>query len=108
MTAGCVTWSHLGLQPHMLIGDLDSVTLEDVHRLETAGCAVIKFPAEKDETDFELALDWAVRQDLHEIVVVGALGGRLDQTLANLFLLGWELLAGCQVSLISDDLHRDI
>jgi len=93
----------LGLQPKVLIGDLDSITTEEVHRLEKAGCTVLKFAVEKDETDFELALDWAVRQGFSEILVLGALGGRLDQTLANLFLLGWERLAGCQVSLVSED-----
>jgi thiamine pyrophosphokinase len=42
---------------------------------------------DKDETDLELALHYACTSGYREILVVGALGGRLDQTLGNLSLL---------------------
>ena len=85
------------LAPDLLIGDLDSVSAEDVDRMMSAGVAVKRFPAEKNETDLELALSAAVDAGYDVIRVIGALGGRLDQTLGNLFLLMLPELKNCDV-----------
>lgn len=77
----------LGLKPHLLIGDLDSLSPDEVAALQNSGVQMERHPAEKDETDLELALQHAVRQGFQSIRIVAALGGRLDQTLANLALL---------------------
>lgn len=77
----------LGLVPHLLIGDLDSVSPEDLVDMRSRGVEIRKYPAEKDETDFELALQYALNLDPDEILVVAGLGGRLDQTIGNIFLL---------------------
>jgi thiamine pyrophosphokinase len=77
----------LGLKPHLLVGDLDSVNPADLPALENAGVIIRRFPVDKDETDLELAILTAIEQDCRSILLVGALGGRLDQTLGNLFLL---------------------
>jgi thiamine pyrophosphokinase len=77
----------LGVAPAVLIGDLDSIpdgTLSDP-RLATA--RILQFPPDKDQTDLELALDYAVAEDYSRILILGGLGGRTDQTLANLSLL---------------------
>jgi thiamine pyrophosphokinase len=77
----------LGLSPAAVIGDLDSLSAADRPRLEAAGTRLIEHRRDKDETDLELALDFAAEQGCAAIVIVAALGGRLDQTLANLALL---------------------
>ena len=89
----------LGLLPTVVIGDLDSLLPEDRLQLEAAGSRLLEYPREKDETDLELALRYAVEQGFHTVVVVGALGGRLDQTLGNLALLTAPSLAGLDVCL---------
>jgi len=76
----------LGLTPSVIIGDLDSVPI-DVRTLISSGTQIFQFPREKDGTDLELALNYAVEHGYREIVIVGALGARLDQTLGNLALL---------------------
>jgi len=76
----------LGLRPSLIIGDLDSVTF-DLEGLARAGTRIIQHPKDKNETDLELALEQAVELGHREIVILGALGGRLDQTLGNLSLL---------------------
>ena len=78
---------YLALAPHVLIGDLDS--LDDATR---AWCAharaeTIQHPRAKNETDLELALDLAMTRGATEITLLGALGGRFDQMLANVLLL---------------------
>ncbi len=77
----------LGLTPHVVIGDLDSITSEVREFFSDRGTQFILHPRDKDETDLELALEHAVRKDAEEILLLGILGGRFDQTLANLFLL---------------------
>ena len=77
----------LGLLPSIVIGDLDSLTTEDRRRLEESGVEIRQYPRDKNDTDLALALHYAVEAGYREILVVAALGGRLDQTLANLSLL---------------------
>jgi len=76
----------LGLVPVVVIGDFDSLSAEELSRLEPNGTQVIHYPARKDYTDLELALQHAVSLEADEILVFGALGARWDQTLANLLL----------------------
>ena len=77
----------LGLVPHSIVGDLDSISI-DLQPLIDKGVQVVKFSADKDETDLELAIDHALKFAPHQIVIVAALGNRLDQTLGNIGLIG--------------------
>ncbi len=77
----------LGLTPHLIVGDLDSITDWERKIMETAGVEMIRFSRDKNETDLELAIQHAVEMQPEQIVIVGALGGRLDQTLGNIALL---------------------
>ncbi|MCI0477771.1 MAG: thiamine diphosphokinase [Anaerolineales bacterium] len=78
---------YLALAPHVLIGDLDS--LDDATRAwcMQARVETIQHPRTKDETDLELALDLAITRGATKITLLGALGGRFDQMLANVLLL---------------------
>lgn len=73
--------------PDLLVGDLDSIEPQAVAQLEAQGVEICRFPVKKDETDLELALRIALKRGAVSIRIVGALGGRLDQTLGNIFLL---------------------
>jgi thiamine pyrophosphokinase len=77
----------LGLFPTIIIGDLDSLTQDERQRLDEKGVEFRQFSRDKDETDLELAFEYAYGAGYREIMVVGAQGGRLDQTVANLSLL---------------------
>lgn len=73
-----------GIEPHVVIGDLDS--LSSVAATERT--RVERHPRDKDQTDTELAIDRAIAAGADEIVLLGALGGpRLDHALANALLL---------------------
>lgn len=85
--AGAAAFLRLGIKPDVLLGDFDSLPGADVEVLIRDGVEFLRFPAEKDQTDLELALDWAAGQGIKEVRVWGALGGRLDHTLANVGLL---------------------
>lgn len=89
----------LDLHLDAVVGDLDSLDPGLRAALDAAGARLETRPAHKDETDLELALLDAARQGAEHIVVLGALGGRLDMTLANLLLLLHPQLAGIRIDL---------
>jgi thiamine pyrophosphokinase len=93
--------SDCGIKVDTLIGDLDS--LADPTHLEERfpGLEVLQFPEDKDWTDLELAIDWALKQSPTSILVYGAAGGRIDHTMANLALLEKGLHSGIPIELIS-------
>jgi thiamine pyrophosphokinase len=77
----------LGLTPHLVIGDMDSINKGEWQDFEKSGVSVELFPQDKNETDLELAIHRALELDAEEVIIIGALGGRLDQTLGNIALL---------------------
>ncbi|MBE9474025.1 MAG: thiamine diphosphokinase, partial [Chloroflexi bacterium] len=77
----------LGLRPATVIGDMDSISSTLLNDLKTQGTQMIVYPRDKDQTDLELALTFAVQSGVQEVLFFGVLGGRLDQSLANLMLL---------------------
>lgn len=90
----------LGLEPALLVGDLDSVPPQEVDRCRrNPDVRVIQHPIHKDETDLELALLAMVQEGHTSILVLAALGGRLDMTLANISLLALPELNGVDVRL---------
>ncbi len=78
---------HLELAPHILIGDFDSLDGPTRAWCENAHTEFMPYPSAKDETDLELAIALALARGAEEITILGALGGRFDQTIANMFLL---------------------
>jgi thiamine pyrophosphokinase len=90
---GANALAQYGRYPQVLIGDLDSVTPENLARIATGDCRVLRHPTDKDETDTELALLEAVRLGARQITLLGALGGRIDHALANILLLTLPALA---------------
>lgn len=89
----------VGVFPDRLIGDLDSVDPAVVERLRAAGVPVEQHPVDKDASDLELSLHWALRQGADEIVVLGWRGGAVDHLAANLLLLATALPAGTTLRL---------
>ena len=89
----------LDLTPDLLVGDLDSVELQIVERLRRAGSEIQEHPQRKDYTDLELALESAVQHTPEEILILGGLGGRWDQTLTNILLLSQPRFRGPRVLL---------
>ncbi len=91
----------LGLTPDYVVGDFDSLDSADLVRLRRDGAELDAYPRDKDYTDLELALRVAQRLQPEEVILLGALGGRLDQTLANIFLLAHPDYADLRVTLVS-------
>ena len=95
------TW---GLKPDLLLGDMDSLDPQILAQMEAEGIAIQSFPTAKDETDLELAIRAALGQGCRQIKILGGIGGRLDQTLGNLFLLALPRFAavGAELSVTGE------
>jgi thiamine pyrophosphokinase len=89
----------LGLTPNLIVGDLDSADKSDIQKLQKAGVEIELFPGDKNETDLELALIRSLELNPTQILIVAALGGRFDQTLANMALLTNPQLSSLDVRL---------
>ncbi|NLX83618.1 MAG: thiamine diphosphokinase [Clostridiales bacterium] len=90
-------YNHLnkaGIQPDLLIGDMDSIKKVPL-------CIPrLSYPAKKDDTDMALCLDVALRLGYRRFKLYGALGGRMDHSLANLQLLADLAKKGHQARII--------
>ncbi len=91
----------IGVVPHIIIGDLDSLSPDDLARAEAAHVALLRFSAQKDETDLELALQHARERGITNIFLLGASGGRFDHALANLFLLSHSAFSNLNIRIIT-------
>jgi thiamine pyrophosphokinase len=94
---GCRHALACGRAPDVLIGDLDSVPDPIRDSLLRAGTEIRTFPADKDETDLELAIRFAIEKGYRSILILAGFGGRTDQILANLSLLTDPALSGFHV-----------
>ena len=75
------------LAPTFVVGDFDSLTSDELMRVQAAVSDIHYSIPEKDDTDTELALQLAFNQyHATSVTIYGATGGRLDHLLSNLFI----------------------
>lgn len=89
------------LSPHLVIGDFDSLTPAELRMFAANGAEIQRHSPQKDETDLELVLLTAAKRGCNPIRVIGGIGDRLDQTLANVYLLGLPELHGCDCRMVA-------
>ncbi len=89
----------LCIQPDLVVGDLDSVSPAEKQTLQNSAVELELAQVEKDETDLELAIRSVARRGFKIIILVGALGNRVDHTLGNIYLLGTPGLEEVEISL---------
>ncbi|MDO9533871.1 MAG: thiamine diphosphokinase [Bacillota bacterium] len=94
----------MGLIPHLVVGDLDSIDDEVRQKLCGASTEFLQYPTEKEKSDLELALDKAITLRPQEIVLIGVFGGRrMDHTFANIMLMNVPLSRGIAVKIFDED-----
>ncbi len=81
----------LGISVDIAIGDFDSSEKQN-------GISTYEFPKDKDYTDGELAVNYAIENGYTDVLLLGMTGHRLDHTLTNMF----QLLKSGNISLIDD------
>jgi thiamine pyrophosphokinase len=94
---------NLKLMPDIVIGDMDSINIGIIEKLniEHKTIKFISSSTEKDESDTQLAVDYAARRGINNILIVGAIGDRIDHSLANLFLLSSPLYEALNIKILA-------
>ena len=89
--------------PHVILGDLDSVSDLGIKYIKDNNIKVEKYPSIKDNTDSELAIIYLINKGIDDMILIGGTGTRLDHTLANLFLLKRFNKNGKHLKVIDDN-----
>ncbi len=100
--SGAAHLERLKAVPDLLAGDFDSISQADYDSLVSEGVETLRFPVEKDMTDSELAVELALERGCSTVIILGALGTRLDHSLSNVFLLKKLLEHGAR-GIIADE-----
>lgn len=91
---GYQTLTGMGITPHLVVGDFDSLGAPPDHP------HVLRLPKIKDETDMGFALGQGLERGYRRFLLLGGLGGRLGHTVANLQLLAWLSARGASGALL--------
>ncbi|NLK20960.1 MAG: thiamine diphosphokinase [Epulopiscium sp.] len=97
---------NMNLLPDLIVGDFDSASEEAIAFYKNKSVPFKTFPTEKDKTDTELALEYAIHKGAKQIWIVGGIGSRMDHTLGNIHLLYLSLKSKIPATLI--DAHNQI
>jgi thiamine pyrophosphokinase len=95
---GANTARACGVTPDVIIGDLDSVLPATLRHFRKSRVICV---ARQDNTDLEKALDFLLGEGVKEVVVLGATGGRLDFTLANIAVF-WKYSGKLRITFRGD------
>ena len=87
----------MGRKPDLILGDFDSYSGK-----LPPGCEVLRYPIEKDDTDTGHAIRHALDQGYRTLILVCALGGRLDHTLANIQNAASAAAEGANVTILDE------
>ncbi len=90
---------NLGIIPDLWLGDSDSLAVGEI---EVNAKEIMHFPTRKDNTDTDLAVEAALERGFREIVLLGALGGRLDHEFSHFCLLKKILMRGGKGMLLDE------
>ena len=94
-----------GIMPNVIVGDFDSVDMALVEKYRAKGVEVHSYPVRKDFTDMEIGINIAGEIGASELVLMGALGGRMDHALGNILNMRQALEKGISISIIDEKQH---
>lgn len=92
----------MGLKPDLLVGDFDTLTENELSEFSAMGAEILRFPREKDFTDTHMALLEGLKRGFKKIIILAALGGRVDHALANVMLLALPEARGIDVRIVDE------
>lgn len=94
----------LDLKPDLLLGDFDSFSYKEATHYKNA--ELRKYNSEKEYTDGEIAIKYVIENNYNQVFIFGALGNRMDHSLANISML--EKLNDNNIKGIISDKNNEI
>ena len=71
----------LGVQPNLILGDLDSAAIDDLD----SKIEVVEL-SDQNKTDLEKSLDYCKENNIKKVVILGSTGLREDHSMANVLI----------------------
>ncbi|MHA1777548.1 MAG: thiamine diphosphokinase [Promethearchaeia archaeon] len=71
--------------PDLILGDFDSVNPDLLKKYEKTN--TLSYSSHKDQSDTEIAVNYALNHNYNQIFIINAIGGRLDHDLFNRLIL---------------------
>lgn len=101
---GLETLDKFNIKPNYIIGDFDSINLKVLNKyLDDDTINIIKLNPIKDFTDTHMALKLGIKIKSSNITVVGAIGTRIDHTIANISILKEALEKNIMCKIINEN-----
>jgi thiamine pyrophosphokinase len=94
----------MNLVPDVVIGDMDSIkaTVKENIREKSNKTRYISTSADKDKSDTQLAVEYALDLGIKKMIILGALGDRIDHSMANILLLTSPFLRDIDIGILTD------
>jgi thiamine pyrophosphokinase len=92
---------NFGIVPKYIIGDMDSINKSSLIYFKNHEKIEIIRDTNQDKTDLELAIDFAQKLNPKQIIIFGAIGSRIDHTLANIYCLD-KIKSGIEAKIVDD------
>ena len=100
---GTEALAHLEIHPNYIVGDFDSIDKDVLEKFEKTDIEIKRLIPEKDLTDTQSALELAIELKSIDITIIGAIGTRMDHTIANIYILKEALDKNIPAKIINDN-----
>lgn len=96
--------NEINIKPNHIVGDFDTVKSEilDLYKSDTS-IKIHRFNPIKDNTDTDIAIRLAVELKSDEIIILGAIGTRIDHLLGNIHVLKYALDNNIECKIIDEN-----
>lgn len=92
----------MGVAPDCIVGDMDSIKGEVYEHFKGKGIRIVTYPAKKDKTDTELAIDLMAQEGYDQVIMLGCFGSRMDHMLGNIYLVAYGLEKGIRIQIVDE------
>ncbi len=96
----------MGIIPNVVLGDFDSIGHDCFNNVKNTNIKYIQYSTDKDKTDTQLGVEYAIENGCNEIVLIGSLGTRFDHSFANISLLKYIIDRGAIGTVLNE--HNEI
>lgn len=97
---GLAAAEKMQIHPDVIIGDFDTVSPGILKKYEQdSDTKIVRLNPEKDDTDTESAVRYAISHGVKAIDILGGTGSRFDHTYANMFLLKMAYEQGVHIAM---------
>lgn len=92
----------LKIEPNYIVGDFDSINKDILKKYENMKQKIIELNPEKDLTDTHSGINLAIKLESTNIVILGAIGTRIDHTIANIHILKIAIEKNINIKIIDE------